>query len=216
MTATDAVMPTEDTYAGRPPTAAALEARARIIVAAVDQFGRHGFDTGLGAIADAANVRPGATVVVKHVETGRTNEFVTNAEGRYLAPSLQPGTYEVTFNMSGFQPRTVTVNGGDTVIWRNMDTVNRQVVANNGSFASPILAPNRTYTRPMNTPGFYRYHDTLKPTHIGAVRVVGPAPSVAAGVTPPKVVSTGPRRKRNAAGVSVAPPAGREASRLGS
>jgi plastocyanin len=98
-------------------------------------------------------------------------------------------TKTVNIRPTGFSPRTVTVNGGDTVVWRNMDTVNRQVVANNGSFASPILAPNRTYTRPMNTPGLFRYHDTFKPAHVGAVRVVGPAPSVAAGVSPPIVLA---------------------------
>jgi plastocyanin len=117
---------------------------------------------------------------------------VLGAGGYAFAAGL--ATKSVNIRPTGFQPRTVTVNGGDTVVWRNTDTVNRQIVANNGSFASPILAPNRTYTRPMNTPGFYRYHDTLKPTHIGAVRVVGPAPSVAAGVTPPIVIAGSPVR----------------------
>ena len=63
MTTADAAMATEDTYAGQPPTTAALEAHARIIDAAIDQFGRHGFDTGLGAVAEAANV---SQVLVLH------------------------------------------------------------------------------------------------------------------------------------------------------
>lgn len=37
--------------------------RARIIDAAIDQFCRHGFDTGLGAVAEAANV---SQVLVLH------------------------------------------------------------------------------------------------------------------------------------------------------
>ena len=117
---------------------------------------------------------------------------VLGAAGFAFAAGL--ATKSVNIRPAGFVPRTVTVNGGDTVVWRNTDTVNRQIVANNGSFASPILAPNRTFTRPMNTPGFYRYHDTLKPTQVGAVRVVGPAPSVAAGVSPPIVVAGSPVR----------------------
>src|SRR5687767_10908980 len=112
---------------------------------------------------------------------------VLGAGGYAFAAGL--ATKTVNIRPTGFQPRTVTVNGGDTVVWRNTDTVNRQVVANNGSFASPILAPNRTFTRPMSTPGLYRYHDTLKPAQTGAVRVVGPAPSVSTGVTPPIVVA---------------------------
>jgi plastocyanin len=110
---------------------------------------------------------------------------VLGAGGFAFAAGL--ATKTVNIRPGGFNPRTVTVNGGDTVVWRNQDTVNRQVVANNGSFASPIIPPNRTYTRPMNTPGTFPYHDTLKPTHRGVVRVIGPAPSVSAGVSPPIV-----------------------------
>jgi AcrR family transcriptional regulator len=45
-----------DTIAGRPMTTAAAEVHTRIRDVAIDQFGRHGFDVGLQAIADAANV----------------------------------------------------------------------------------------------------------------------------------------------------------------
>ena len=59
-----------------------------------------------GLVTDQTGaVLPGVTVTVKHVQTGRTNEFVTNETGRYNAPSLQPGTYEVTFTLAGFQPQ---------------------------------------------------------------------------------------------------------------
>lgn len=58
-----------------------------------------------GLVTDQTGaVLPGVTVTVKHVQTGRTNEFVSNEVGRYLASALQPGTYEVTFTLAGFQP----------------------------------------------------------------------------------------------------------------
>jgi AcrR family transcriptional regulator len=56
MTADEAVMASEDTHAGAPLTTAAVEAHSRIRDIAIEQFGRHGFDTGLQAIADAADV----------------------------------------------------------------------------------------------------------------------------------------------------------------
>ena len=56
MTIAKAVTPTEDTHAGTPLTTAALDAHVRIRDVAIEQFGRHGFDTGLQAIADAAVV----------------------------------------------------------------------------------------------------------------------------------------------------------------
>src|SRR5579859_1948642 len=52
-------------------------------------------------------VLPGVTVAVKNVQTGRTADVVTNLSGIYTAPLLQPGEYEVTFTLSGFQSRTI-------------------------------------------------------------------------------------------------------------
>jgi hypothetical protein len=63
-----------------------------------------------GSVTDqSGGLLPGATVTVKHVETGQTQETVSNAEGRFLVPYLRTGTYDVTFSLSGFQ--SVTVQG---------------------------------------------------------------------------------------------------------
>ena len=52
---------------------------------------------------------PGATVTLKHLDTGRVTEAVSNENGLYLLSALQPGSYEVTFTLAGFQ--TVVVKG---------------------------------------------------------------------------------------------------------
>jgi Carboxypeptidase regulatory-like domain len=52
-------------------------------------------------------VLPGVAVAVKNVQTGATANLVTNESGLYTAPLLQPGEYEVTFTLSGFQSRTI-------------------------------------------------------------------------------------------------------------
>jgi hypothetical protein len=77
---------------GLPAAAAAQETTGTITGTATDQTGA---------------VLPGVTVTVTHVQTGRSQEFVTNASGNYTAPLLQPGEYEVTFALSGFQTATV-------------------------------------------------------------------------------------------------------------
>src|SRR5688572_2073232 len=65
-----------------------------------------------GTVMDQTGaVLPGATVVLKHVPTGRLREVVSSESGRYTAALLEPGLYEITFTMSGFQP--VTVKGVD-------------------------------------------------------------------------------------------------------
>jgi plastocyanin len=53
-------------------------------------------------------------------------------------------TRVVAIKPDGFQPVTRTINTGDSVRWRNDDTVNHQVVADNGHFASPVLRPRQT------------------------------------------------------------------------
>ena len=61
-----------------------------------------------GAAKDQTGaVLPGVTVSVKSIQTGSVKEFVTNENGLYTAPLLQPGEYEVTFSLTGFQTRTV-------------------------------------------------------------------------------------------------------------
>ena len=84
----------------------------------------------------------------------------------------------VSIKSTAFAPKTVTIAGGDTVTWKNVDTVNHQVVANSGAFASGQIAPNRIYAKRIDTPGTYNYHDALHPTLKGTVKVTGAPPSV--------------------------------------
>lgn len=56
-----------------------------------------------GAVTDESGaVLPGATVTLKNTETGFERTSVTNAEGRYRFPALQPGDYTVRIDLSGF------------------------------------------------------------------------------------------------------------------
>jgi plastocyanin len=94
----------------------------------------------------------------------------------------------VNIRPTGFVPKTVTIAGGDTVEWKNVDTVNHQVVANSGAFASGQIAPNRVYRKRIDTPGTYPYHDALYPARKGTVKVTGPPPSVSIGASTPIAV----------------------------
>jgi plastocyanin len=91
----------------------------------------------------------------------------------------------VNIKSTGFVPKTVIVAGGDTVRWKNVDTVNHQVVANSGAFASGQIAPTHTYSKRLDTPGIYPYHDALHPALKGTVKVTGAAPSVSIAASLP-------------------------------
>jgi plastocyanin len=92
-------------------------------------------------------------------------------------------TKTVNIRSTGFVPKAVTIAGGDTVRWKNVDTVNHQVVANSGAFVSGQIAPNRVYAKRLDTPGTYPYHDALHPTLKGTVKVTGAPPSVSVGAS---------------------------------
>jgi plastocyanin len=96
-------------------------------------------------------------------------------------------TRVVAIKADGFSPVTRTIQTGDSIRWRNDDTVNHQVVADNGSFASPVLRPKATYTKAFTTAGTYRYRDALEPAERGTIVVQGPPPSVSIGASAPTV-----------------------------
>jgi hypothetical protein len=62
------------------------------------------------------------------------------------------------------------------------------VVADDGSFASPILHANQSWTTAaLNTAGTFRYHDGLHPSLSGKLTVKGPPPAVTLALSVPIV-----------------------------
>jgi len=94
-------------------------------------------------------------------------------------------TKAVAIRATGFSPATVTIATGDAVKWTNRDTKNHQVVANNGSFASAVIKPGRSYSHRFNTAGTFGYRDALHPSLTGKVVVKGPPPAVTIGTATP-------------------------------
>lgn len=105
-----------------------------------------------------------------------------------VAAPAQAATVNVKITKTGFSPSSVRINFGDTVKWTNSDTTNHQVVADNGSFASPILKPGASYSFTFKAAGRFPYHDAIHPSLKGVVRVNGPPPSLTFGATNPIVV----------------------------
>src|SRR5579884_2920968 len=74
-----------------------------------------------GTVSDATgSVLPGATVAVRNVETGATRRLSTDESGRYSAPSLPIGKYEITAAKDGFNQETKSgvalVVGQDAIV----------------------------------------------------------------------------------------------------
>src|ERR687887_2063276 len=108
-----------------------------------------------------------------------------------LAGASRPAataTKTVKITATAFSPVNVTIKTGDAIKWSNTDTKAHQVVANNGSFASPSIAAGKSWTHTFNTAGTFRYHDALHPSLTGRVVVTGPPPAVSIGASTPILV----------------------------
>jgi hypothetical protein len=57
----------------------------------------------VGTVRDPNGIVPGASVVVREVNKGTSDTYVTDETGSYTAPFLSPGTYSVEVNVQGFK-----------------------------------------------------------------------------------------------------------------
>lgn len=94
-------------------------------------------------------------------------------------------TKAVSITATAFSPKSVTIATTDTVKWTNKDTKNHQIVANNGSFASAVIGPGKSYSHTFKVAGTFGYHDALHPSLTGKVIVKGPPPAVTIGAGAP-------------------------------
>ena len=62
-----------------------------------------------GVVTDPSGaVVPGATVTIKNVATQTAQVAQTNSDGRYVFPTLQPGSYSLSVSQKGFTTATET------------------------------------------------------------------------------------------------------------
>jgi hypothetical protein len=62
----------------------------------------------IGEVYDASNaVVPGAKVIITNRDTGLRRSAMTDAEGRFNFPQLQPGVYSVRVEAEGFDPQQI-------------------------------------------------------------------------------------------------------------
>jgi hypothetical protein len=79
-----------------------------LLALSMQAFGQANATLG-GTVSDTSQaVLPGATVKAVHGETGVVTTTTTNNAGIYNFPSLQPGTYQITATMQGFQTSSRT------------------------------------------------------------------------------------------------------------
>jgi plastocyanin len=113
--------------------------------------------------------------------------LATVAASLALVATAGAATIGVQIRSTGFAPGSISINHGDQVTWKNVDRVDHQVVADDGSFASPILHAGQSYTATFTRAGTFRYHDSYASKHTGKISVKGPPPSVTFALSEPIV-----------------------------
>jgi plastocyanin len=95
-----------------------------------------------------------------------------------LAAPATTATTNVAITHSGFVPKAVTIQQGDSVTWTNSDSSNHQVTSQSAAFASPVLKPGDTFTFVFTKAGKFSYSDAYDKSFSGSVTVQAPAGSV--------------------------------------
>jgi plastocyanin len=88
-------------------------------------------------------------------------------------PSAPVAGNAVDIDNFAFAPATLTVHTGSTVTWTNKDEEPHTVVANDGSFHSPGMGSQATFSYTFAKPGTFEYVCSIHP-YMHATVVVTP------------------------------------------
>jgi plastocyanin len=71
----------------------------------------------------------------------------------------------------GFQPASLTVNRGDTIVWKNEDFVPHTATARDGSWDSKAIDADSSWRYVAGESGRYSYYCVFHPTMGGTIEV---------------------------------------------
>ncbi len=98
-------------------------------------------------------------------ESSYTNNYTNNNINKPVEQQQAVGASTVFAVISNFQfqPASLTVNKGDTVIWTNEDSMGHTVTGDNGGPNSPTLQKGQIYNYTFNKAGTFNYHCSIHP-----------------------------------------------------
>lgn len=87
-------------------------------------------------------------------------------------PAAAAESASVSISQMQFVPARVVVKKGGTVTWNQADAMPHTVTARDGSFNSPQLGANQSFSQVFDKPGTYSYYCSLHPSMQAVVEVV--------------------------------------------
>ena len=83
----------------------------------------------------------------------------------------KPKTHTVTMENMRFQPESLTVARGDTVVWVNKDLVPHTATSKAGGFDSQVIQAEKSWRFTVRKKGEFAYVCTFHPTMTAMLRV---------------------------------------------
>jgi plastocyanin len=83
----------------------------------------------------------------------------------------KPQTHTVTMENMRFQPDSLTVARGDTIVWVNKDLVPHTATSKAGGFDSQAIAAGKSWIVTVGKKGDFAYVCTFHPTMTAMLRV---------------------------------------------
>ena len=115
---------------------------------------------GAGGAATNTTAKAGTAATVTTATTAPANVQTVREIHIYGDDAAQP-----------LDPQIQTAYTGSVIRWINKDTVDRQVRADSGQFASPVIKPGASWDYTANTVGTFAYGDDTRPYVKGELRV---------------------------------------------
>lgn len=78
-------------------------------------------------------------------------------------------TMQITIKNFAFNPNSITIKSGTTVVWTNKDSTAHTVTGD--SFSSGQIQPGESFQFAFSTPGTYNYHCSIHPSMTGKIIV---------------------------------------------
>jgi plastocyanin len=88
--------------------------------------------------------------------------------------SSGPGANEVWIQGMAFDPATITITTGTSILWTNQDAIGHTVTSDSGLFDSGTVNTNGTFSYMFATAGTFTYHCKIHPMMTGTVIVKTP------------------------------------------
>jgi plastocyanin len=94
-----------------------------------------------------------------------------NSNTKPVVDQAKPGANEVWIQNMTFNPATITVAAGTTIMWMNKDAVTHNVTSSTGLFSSGSLTSGGMFSYKFVTAGSFSYTCTIHPSMTASVTV---------------------------------------------